>query len=102
MRMRSGERSAEAKHVLHRVESGRLAHDPARGANRAAREGIPAVRAMGQLEPLAQGPEGHGVLAHHVARALGEYCDLLAHSLARQTVATVHRDLVEITAEGLV
>src|SRR5215510_643298 len=94
-------RSAEAKHVLHRVESGRLTDDPAGRAHGTACKRVPAVGAMGQLQALAESPEAHGVLADHVTGALREHRDLLAGAFAGQAPASVDSHLVEIAPEGL-
>src|SRR5262249_42782573 len=94
-------RSAEAKHVLHRVESGRLTDDPARGPHGAPCVSVPAVGAVGELQPFPQGSEGHGVLTDHVARALGEHGDLLARPFAGQSLTTVDGYLVEVASERL-
>src|SRR5205823_14018098 len=96
-----GARSGEAEDVLHRVEPGGPLGHPAHGAEGAARVRVAAVGAVGELEPLAQRPEGDRVLADHVARAEREDADLLPCALAREALPAVDGDRAEVAAEGL-
>ena len=72
-----------------------------RRAERPAGEVVAALRAVGQLQPLAEGGEGDGVLAHHVAAPDRVNADLHPRALAREPVATVDAALRQIAAEGL-
>src|SRR5919204_2862459 len=82
----STEMASESEHVLHGVEPGAAARDPPRGTQGAAREGVTAVRAVGDLDALAERAEGDRVLAHDVAGAQRQDADLLARTLARRAL----------------
>src|SRR5512146_1003411 len=86
----------EPEHVLHGIEPRRRRPDEARRAQRAAREGVPAVRAVGELQPLAQRSEGHGVLADDVARAEREHADLRARAFPGKPMPAVYGRLGQI------
>ena len=59
----------KSEHVLHRVQAGRTADEPARRPHRAAGESEPVAGAMRQLDALAGAGERHGVVADDVAAA---------------------------------
>src|SRR5262245_54691531 len=57
------------------------------------------MRTVYELEPLAQGAEGHRVLADDVPGAQREDADLGPRALARQSLSAVDGDLIEISPE---
>ena len=59
----------KSKDVFHAVKAGRLSDDPARGAQRAHRESLPARSFVRELEPLASAGKRHGVITDDVAAA---------------------------------
>src|SRR4029450_13739940 len=93
--------SAEPEPVRHGVEPRARAGDEAGGPEGAPRVIIPVVGAMGELEALAEGAEGHRVVAHHVTRAQREDADLLLGPLPGQPVAPVSRRAAEVPPQRL-
>ena len=69
------------------------AGDPVGGAQRAAREDVAAVRAVGELELLAGAGEVERVIAHHVSAAQGVDAELAARPRADHAHAPVPFDL---------
>src|SRR5215470_14401733 len=87
---------SQLQHVLHAVEPFFLLGEPLRGAERAAREGLAALRAVDELDALAQASEDDGMLADEVAGADRKNPYLLFRALADDAFAARDPGLVEI------
>src|SRR4051812_18014448 len=92
---------AQAEHVVHVVEPGRLAAQPFRGAQGAHGVGRAALRAHGDLDALAGAGEEHGVLADDVAAPDGMEADFLPGALAGLALAAMARDLRQLALQRL-
>src|SRR5262249_56182203 len=79
----------DAQHVVHGIEAGAPPREPAHRAQGAAGERVATVRAVRELEALAERAERHGVLADHVTRAQRHDADFLAAALPGEPFAPV-------------
>src|SRR5438067_6981997 len=91
-------RSAQAEHVPHVVEARRLADEPFRRSDGAAREDLATRRLVAELEALAGRREDDRVLAGDVAAAQRGEADIAAPPWSGLAVAHALRDAVEIDA----
>src|SRR5216117_4161461 len=95
---RSPPRVSQPEHVAHRVEAGRPPRHPERGAQRPAREAVAALRAVDELEALAEAAEDDRVVADGVAGAQAHDPDLVARPLANQALAREPPRALEVPA----
>src|SRR4030066_81250 len=74
----------------HVVEPRRFPDHPRGGPHRAARERVPTVGPVGDLEPFPAPAAHEGVFAHDVSRPDPEYPDLLTGALSDHSLPAAH------------
>ena len=84
-------RSGRRQYVAHLVESRWPTGDPRRGPQGTCREGLAALRPVGEFDALPGPEEEDGVVADHVPAAQRHDADLAVGTFADEAVTTVDR-----------
>src|SRR4029077_2725536 len=86
----------QSQNIEHRIQSRRLAVDPLRRLERAAREDHAVGRLVGQLDALVRAGKDHAVLARDIAAAQAGKADIASLPRTGVAVASARGSLREI------
>src|SRR5665647_2039116 len=91
----------QPENILHVIDSARLSHYPAGGADSAAREHVTGHGAVGKFDPFPHADEIDGVLTNDIAATHRLHADLFLAPLANDPFAVAVGDLMIVAPQGL-